>query len=151
MKKLFMLAPIFITLGVSSAYAVEPVTADFINSKGEKIGTVTLKTIETGTLITVDVQLPEGAHAIHIHEDAQCAAPDFKTAGGHFNPGHDKNGFTGDLPNLYVEPSGHIKTEIFSNNLHLSGKESLMHGTSIIIHEKGDDFGISAAAAPVRR
>jgi len=31
-------------------------------------------------------------HAIHIHEAVKCEAPDFKTAGGHFNPAGRKHG-----------------------------------------------------------
>ena len=30
--------------------------------------------------------LPAGTHGIHFHEVARCDAPDFASAGGHFNP-----------------------------------------------------------------
>jgi len=35
----------------------------------------------------------------------------FAPAVAHFNPGNSKQGFAGDLPNLYVEDEGHIKAE----------------------------------------
>lgn len=146
MRKFFYFAPLFATLAITPANSAEPLSTDFINSKGETIGKATLKEIHNGTLISLDIKLPEGAHAIHIHETSKCDAPDFKTAGNHFNPTKKKHGVAskegfhaGDLPNLYVEPSGHIKTEIFSYSLNLEGKHSI-HNAAIIIHEKADDY-----------
>ena len=147
MRKFLQAAAIITTTAISSAYAAEPVSTNFINTKGEKIGTARLKEMENGTLITIDMQLPEGAHAIHIHEKAKCDAPDFKTSGGHFNPESHKHGLAskegfhaGDMPNLFVESTGHVKTEIFSDRLHLAGKNGLANGATIIVHEKGDDY-----------
>ena len=146
MKTLLRIVPVFTLLAITPAYAAEPISTDFIDGKGDKVGTATLKEMENGTLITVDLQLPEGAHAMHIHENGKCDIADFKTAGGHYNPEGRKHGIAskdgfhaGDLPNLYIESTGHIKTEIFSTRLHLSGKGGLSHG-AIVIHEKADDY-----------
>jgi Cu-Zn family superoxide dismutase len=147
MKKFIRFIPVLAALSITSAYAADSISTDFTDSQGKQIGTATLKEMENGTLITVDVQLLEGAHAMHIHENAKCDAPDFKMAGGHFGMEGDKKHFTGDLPNLYVESTGHIKEEIFAPQLRLDGKNGLMKGASIIIHQNGDDFGISAASA----
>ena len=147
MRKLLQVAAIITVFSITSARAAEPISTNFVNNKGKKIGTATLKEMEKGTLIAVDLKLPEGVHAIHIHEKARCDAPDFKTSGGHLNPGGHNHGYAnkegfpaGDLPNLYVESTGHIKAEIFSDRLHLSGKKGLANGATIVIHEKADDY-----------
>ena len=86
---------------------------------------------------------------MHLHAVGKCEGPDFKSSGGHFNPhGHEhgkdnaKGFHAGDLPNLYVEPTGHIKAELFSSQLTLDGKDSLLDkdGSAIIIHAKLDDY-----------
>ncbi len=140
MKRLCLALPLCASLAFGSACAAEPAIANIVDSHGDTIGTASFAPHNNGTLITVDVKLPEGTHAIHIHENGTCAAPDFKTAGGHYNPqGHKHGAHAGDLPNLFVESTGHIKAEIFSTQLQLTGKGALPHG-AIIIHEKADDY-----------
>jgi len=143
MKKIIGTASLFFALAMSSAYATDAIHTDFINNKGDKIGTATITPMAKGTLISVDVTLPIGPHAIHIHQNGKCEVGDFRTAGGHFNPDGHKHGINneagmhaGDLPNLYVESTGHIKADIFSSAVNLA---TLPHG-AIIIHEKADDY-----------
>jgi Cu-Zn family superoxide dismutase len=118
----------------------------FIDTTGKQIGTLSLKEMKSGTLITVDVKLPEGVHAMHIHEHGVCDAPKFETAGGHLNPEDKEHGVLshqghhlGDLPNLYVESTGHVKMEAFAPYFLLSDRLLLEKGISFIIHEKADD------------
>lgn len=152
MKRVLGVIALLAATTMTVAHAEEHVVTKFINSKGENIGTATLQEMESGTLITVDLKLPAGAHAIHIHQTGKCDAPDFKTSGGHFNPEGHKHGFAngqgfhaGDMPNLYVESTGHVKAEIFSGRLHLEGENGLKKGAAIIIHEKGDDYSSDPA------
>ena len=43
--------------------------------------------------VKIDLKnLPVGEHAVHIHAAPHCDAPDFKTAGGHFNPTSKQHG-----------------------------------------------------------
>lgn len=95
--------------------------------------------------------LSPGVHAIHIHEAGKCDAPDFKTAGGHFNPANKQHGMqnpeghhAGDLPNLTVGANGKgtFKSTIQDVTLAGDGANSLFHagGTSVVIHEKADDM-----------
>src|SRR5690606_25253705 len=92
----------------------------------------------------------EGLHGFHFHEKGICEAPDFESAGGHFNPtgashglDHEDGPHAGDLPNLEVGPDGTVKEEFFVENLTLlAGEENSLYqegGTSLIIHAEADD------------
>lgn len=94
-------------------------------------------------------QLPPGQHALHVHAVGKCEAPDFKSAGPHFNPEGKKHGtqnpegpHAGDLPNFEVSADGRAKTSVLATRVLLSdGTNSLFqaNGTSLVIHEKPDD------------
>lgn len=129
----------------SLAQAASTKEAIIINSKGEKIGTAKFTETKVGVQTSVSVSgLTPGAHGMHIHEAGQCKTPDFKSAGGHFNPSHKKHGkqnpqgaHMGDLPNLMVAKNGVGNLTFMISDLALrridSGK------TAIVIHAAGDD------------
>ena len=124
--------------------------ADLWNAKGEKVATATLKEAKGGVAIALQATgLPEGIHAFHIHAVGKCDAPDFKTAGGHFNPENKKHGLknpegphAGDMPNITVNPKGVGKAKVLNTHVTLGeGANSLFHegGTALVIHAKADD------------
>ena len=124
--------------------------ANIINDKGEKIGHADLKETKDGVKIALSVsRLQPGVHAFHIHENGKCALPDFKSAGGHFNPTHKQHGLknpqghhAGDLSNLEVKANGKGKIKVTVNEVTLKeGENSLFHpgGTAIVIHATADD------------
>jgi superoxide dismutase, Cu-Zn family len=125
--------------------------ATLLNKEKESVGKAKVRDVPHGLVIHLNVtQLPEGTHAFHIHETGTCEAPDFKSAGGHLNPGNRKHGLldpkgfhVGDMPNIHVSEKGQLEVEIFVPEATLTeGKQSLMDkdGAALVVHEGRDDY-----------
>ena len=119
------------------------------NASGESVGTATLSAKGDGTQIKLDVHgLAAGEHAIHIHQNAKCEAPDFTSAGPHFNPEHKQHGLdnpngphAGDMPNFTVGKNGKAKTTVVDPRVKLTDDSLYANGgTALVIHEKADDL-----------
>lgn len=129
----------------------EEVKVDLQNDDEESVGTATLTEEDEGVNILLEGEnLPKGTHAFHIHEEGQCEAPDFDSAGDHFNPEDADHGFdtddgphAGDMSNISVGEDGNVKQSFLARNVTLEEDEdnSLLddEGTSLIIHEGADD------------
>jgi Cu-Zn family superoxide dismutase len=137
----------------SAAPAQQPLqtaTAAIKDAQGKQIGTATLTEGADGVRIALDIsKLPPGAHGLHIHSVGKCEAPDFKSAGPHFNPDAKKHGMknadgphAGDLPNVEVGADGTVKTAVTTKLVTLgAGRNSLFQegGTALVIHADPDD------------
>ena len=122
-------------------------------SAGQDAGTATFRQLKGGKLsIKLNLKnLPFGQHAVHIHEHAACDAPDFKSAGGHFNPAGKQHGtmnpaghHNGDLPQNVSIGEDHMGQASFKVDYlsMTSGDADILAngGTAIVIHEKADDM-----------
>lgn len=120
------------------------------DTNSREVGRATLTESPGGVRIQLDLRgLPPGVHACHIHGAGQCDPPDFKSAGGHFNPDARKHGrknpegpHAGDLPNILVGSEGAASVEFLAQGVTLGPREySLLKpgGTSLVIHASADD------------
>ena len=133
------------------AQAPKKATATLMDAKGNKVGTATITPSGKGVKITANFMgLPPGIHALHIHNVGKCDAPDFMTAGGHFNPTMHQHGkdnpqgaHAGDMPNFTADAKGKAKVSVTNPDVTLGdGANSLFHpgGTALMIHAMPDDY-----------
>jgi Cu-Zn family superoxide dismutase len=122
------------------------------DAQGKNVGTAALWPQGSGVGIELHLHdLPPGEHGIHFHQNPKCDAPDFKSAGPHFNPDAKKHGLenpeghhAGDMKNFTVDGQGKANGVKFQDNDVIlgDGANSLFSngGTAIVIHAKADDY-----------
>jgi len=114
---------------------------------GVEVGRATVREVVGGLRVTIDGRMmPAGTHGAHIHRVGQCAAPDFATAGAHWNPTATQHGsmnamgpHQGDLPNLLIGSDGRGTLGI---NVQDAQFGSLLDadGAAMVIHAAADDL-----------
>ncbi len=148
----------FSVIGVGIAGAQEglpknvPLVVPITTAKGDSAGTASFKESKNGKQLSITLKLknlPFGEHAVHIHANAVCDAPEFKGAGGHFNPDAKQHGtmnpmghHNGDLPkNISIgeDHTGQISFKVEYLTLAPGAPTSIL-GHSIMVHEKADDM-----------
>jgi Cu-Zn family superoxide dismutase len=128
---------------VASAQTTAPsASAVMRTAAGDAVGQVTFTQEAGRVMIHVTASgLPAGFHGFHVHNVAECDAPDFTSAGSHFDPMAMDNApmHSGDLPSLLVNQDGtaalQVDTDRFSVSDLLSGS-----GTAVIVHANPDNF-----------
>ncbi|MDQ2925566.1 MAG: superoxide dismutase family protein [Acidobacteriota bacterium] len=148
------LAVAVLGLAVMGAQAQKPgvVKVAIKSGAGTDVGSATFKTVKKGVQVKIELKnMPIGVHAVHIHQNAVCEGPDFKTAGAHFNPDGKMHGFdnpmghhNGDFPgNVTVEENhrGEATFVLTTVTLDKGAPNSVFAngGTSLVVHEKADD------------
>lgn len=132
------------------------------NSEAKAVGEAKLLQTPHGVLIRLQLSnCTPGTHAFHIHEIGKCDAPDFTSAGGHFNPSGKKHGVLnqqgehgGDLPNIHVPESGALTVETVAAHVSLKeGDNTLLdeNGSALVIHAGPDDYHTDPAGDAGKR
>jgi Cu-Zn family superoxide dismutase len=146
MHKLALILP-FLVAGCSTV--AEPQGGPpmpLINASGQTIGTVRAWQTAGGVTFRINASgLPHGVHGVHVHAVGKCDAPDFASAGPHWNPTGKKHGMSnpagphaGDLPNVVVKANGVLGATLV---LSAASMASLIDadGAALVIHAAADD------------
>jgi superoxide dismutase, Cu-Zn family len=158
--RLWIWVPLAIALMSAGALAGAPPKIVLLrDANGGKIGTATIEQGEKGVVIHLALKnLTPGAHALHFHQNAKCDLPDFKSAGGHFNPTGAHHGLknpagphAGDMENITVAADGtsNVTTSDERVTLEPGSPNSLFAngGTALVIHAHADDMISDPAGA----
>ncbi|SDO71917.1 superoxide dismutase, Cu-Zn family [Lutimaribacter pacificus] len=123
-------------------------TTEVKDRDGNDLGAVHVRDMPSGiALATVTLTgLPEGIHAIHLHETGDCQSEDFSSAGEHIAGDRAHGVLTedgphpGDMPNLTVKENGIGEIEVFLPFLEVERDILDEDGAAFVMHEGVDDY-----------
>ena len=130
-------------------------TAELIDTDGNVVGDANFTMSEEGYVtiqvgLSPDAGIAPGEHGFHIHETGECNAPDFESAGDHYNPTDAQHGLlnpegphAGDLPNLDVNQDGTTDYVVTTALVTLGDGERTLFdndGSAVILHEGADNY-----------
>ena len=136
---------VFLLLFAFTINSAAKTTVEMKDAQGKSVGSIVIWDEGSGVALGLHLHdLTPGTHAIHFHQMSKCDGPDFKSAGGHFNPDGKKHGFdspdghhAGDMKNFEVGPDGKAEVQLTNADATLKdGPHSLLSngGAAIVIH-----------------
>ena len=124
-----------------------------MESKSGSTATGEISFTEENGMVKMDAKfkgLKPGMHAIHLHEKADCSADDATSAGGHWNPTHQKHGkwdesdgyHKGDIGNLVADADGNASISMQTDKwcIGCDDENKNIVGKAVIVHDGVDDF-----------
>jgi Cu-Zn family superoxide dismutase len=129
--------------------AAAEATATLKTADGTEIGTVTFTEDAMGGSVQISAELhgvaADGMHGFHLHENGECSAPDFTSAGGHFNPDGVDHAcppttprHAGDFGNVEIS-GGAGSLDASSDLLTVNAGPRSVVGHAVILHGGEDD------------
>lgn len=120
--------------------------ATLLSANGASRGTATFSESGGGIVVHAEAQgLTPGSHGIHVHTTGRCDAPDFQTAGAHWNPTARQHGrenpqgaHHGDLPNISIGPDGRGSLDFTMPGAQFAQLLDT-DGAALVIHASADD------------
>lgn len=145
--KVFCTAALVAGLAAPALHAAEA-SADVKDRDGNMLGAVLVQDTPSGSaLVTITLNnLPEGIHAVHLHETGDCSASDFESAGGHIADDRDHGILVeggphpGDMPNLTVKANGVGEIQVFLPDLKTTEHLLDEDGAAFVMHDGVDDY-----------
>lgn len=145
-----ILAVLAVTLPLFAWGTAPAARATLRDGLGKTVGSATFTEVDGGVRVVASVVATPGPHGFHIHAVGKCSGPDFKSAGGHFNPGAREHGLenvkgahSGDMPNLVVLADGTGKADFVAKGATLGGGAGSLFqagGTAVVLHAAADDL-----------
>ncbi len=120
--------------------------APLFDAGGKLSGRAIVSETQDGLWLDVTASgITPGAHGLHVHAVGRCDAPDFATAGPHWNPTAHEHGrknpkgtHAGDAPNLIADAAGKGRLKSW---LSASALSALLDGdgAAVVVHADPDD------------
>ena len=149
-KLVYLTVAAFVVILALPSRSAAKTKVELKDAQGKAVGDVMVWDQGAGVALELKLHdLTPGEHAVHFHQVPKCEAPDFKSAGGHFNPESKKHGFdspdghhAGDMKNFTVGADGKASVKLEDNDVTLKdGPHSLLsNGAAIVVHAKADDY-----------
>lgn len=134
-----------------------PVAQASLFSQGKSVsGSVTFKQQGDQVLATILLKglKKNSTHGIHIHENGVCRGPDYKSAGGHFDPENMKHGdpakkkhHLGDLGNITTDKMGNATKDILIEKWDSGVTLDSLVDRAVILHSGKDDLKTQPSGA----
>jgi len=154
MRKFTLLFPLLVAGCTSVNEPPGGVPMPLINAAGVQVGTVRAWQTTGGVTFRIVAEgLPHGVHGLHVHSVGRCDAPDFASAGPHWNPAAHKHGLNnpqgphaGDLRNINVAANGVLGETVTLSGASLTAPVGTpgtlldADGAALVIHADADDY-----------
>lgn len=140
---------VLLSFQVVAAKSVSKAQAQITSSQNKEMkADIVFETTKDGVKVSGHAMglEPNSKHGLHVHQNGECKAPDYKTAGDHFNPEGKKHGaplakesHLGDLGNLVANDKGEAHVELVLSQRKAEDLKKLV-GKAVLIHKEADDL-----------